>query len=382
MKTQEVSLGRFLRIVLLLVLVAISYVVLNNLGSVLLPFAVAWLIAYLLYPAVCFFQYKLRFKLRLLSIVVVILLVVSLVAVSFVLVLPSIIEEFATLKDVVAGFFNNRINNPSISPVVVDFIKEYGDDKGIMQLLQNTGVQDILQMLYKHTQSLVVGTIGFIFHAFSWCISVLYVFFILLDYEKLSEEWKLFLPVRWRSMAAKLSYDLSEGMNQYFRGQALVALCVGILFSIGFIIIDFPLAIAFGLFVGLLNLVPYLQLVSLLPMTVLALLKAANTGDNFWVVLFSAVVVMLVVQAVQDFLLVPSIMGKRMNLHPAIILLSLAVWGHLFGVLGMIVALPLTTLFIGYIKRYHEEIEAERNTGITEQNVVEIGEEEKIKKKE
>ena len=71
-------------------------------------------------------------------------------------------------------------------------------------------------------------------------------------------------------------------------------------------------------------------------------------------ILFSALAVLCVVQAIQDLFLVPRIMGKRMNLHPAVILLSLSVWGKLLGVLGMIVALPLTTLPIGYIKRYHQ----------------------------
>ena len=143
-------------------------------------------------------------------------------------------------------------------------------------------------------------------------------------------------------------------MNQYFRGQALVALCVGVLFSIGFLIIDFPAAIAFGLFIGLLNLVPYLQVVSLAPMLLLAMLKAANTGGDFWLITLSAIAVLVVVQLIQDLYLVPHIMGKRMNLHPAVILLSLSVWGHLLGVLGMIVALPLTTLILAYIRRYHE----------------------------
>lgn len=364
MRKQEVTLGRFLHILLLLMTIAILYAVLNYLGSVLLPFAVAWLAAYLLYPTVCFFQYRLRLKSRLLSILAVLFLAVVIIASSVVLVLPSIIEEFATLKNVIAAFFSNQINNPSISPAVIEFIKEYGNDQGIVQLMQSTGVQDIMQQIYRHTESIVVGTIGFLVHIFSWCIALLYVFFILLDYEKLADEWKLFLPVRWREMATKLSEDLTNGMNQYFRGQALVALCVGILFSIGFLIIDFPLAIAFGLFVGLLNLVPYLQLVSLLPMTILALLKAANTGDNFWIVLLSAAAVMLIVQAIQDLILVPGIMGRRMNLHPAIILLSLAIWGHLLGILGMIVALPITTLLIGYTKRYHEMISIQRGETI------------------
>lgn len=354
MKYQEVTLGRFLRIILVLITIGISYLVLNSLSSVLLPFAVAWLVAYLLYPMVCFVQYKLRFKSRLLAILAVMLVVVSLIVGFAMLIAPSITNEFNTFKNVTVNFLNNQISNPSISPVIIETVREYANEQDVVSLLQNNGVQDLLQNIYQHTQSLLVGTIGVIVHLFSACIALLYIFFILLDYEKLSDEWKLFLPVRWREIAAKLSSDISAGMNQYFRGQALVALCVGILYSTGFLIIDFPLAIGFGLFIGLLNLVPYLQLVSLLPMIMLSLLKAANNGENFWFVLLSAFIVLAIVQVIQDLILVPCILGRGMKLHPAIILLSLAIWGKLLGVLGMIVALPMTTLLIGYIKRYHE----------------------------
>ena len=142
------------------------------------------------------------------------------------------------------------------------------------------------------------------------------------------------------------------GMNRYFRGQALVAFLVGVLFSIGFLIIDFPLAIGFGLFIGLLNMVPYLQLVALVPTVLLALLKAADTGQNFWLILILALLVFCVVQVIQDAVIVPKVMGKITGLNPAVILLSLSVWGSLLGILGMIIALPLTTLILAYYKQF------------------------------
>ena len=141
-------------------------------------------------------------------------------------------------------------------------------------------------------------------------------------------------------------------MNKYFRGQAIVALCVGILFSIGFLIIDFPMAIGLGLFIGLLNMVPYLQLVGFIPTILLAIVKAADTGENFWWVLFLALIVFAVVQLIQDSFLTPKIMGKVTGLNSAIILLSLSIWGSLLGVLGMIIALPMTTLLLTYYQRY------------------------------
>lgn len=146
--------------------------------------------------------------------------------------------------------------------------------------------------------------------------------------------------------------DVKDGMNRYFRGQAFVALCVGILFSIGFLIIDFPLAIGLGLFIGALNLVPYLQIIGFIPTIVLAILKAADTGGNFWIIIASALAVFIIVQVIQDGFIVPRVMGKITGLNPAIILLSLSIWGSLMGMLGMIIALPLTTLMLSYYQRF------------------------------
>ena len=354
MKYREVSLGRFLRIILVLIVITISYFVLNSLSGVLLPFAVAWLLAYLLYPMVCFVQKRLRFTYRLPSIIAVMLFVGLLVLAMFMLIVPSMLGEIALFNKIAVAFLSENIKNPSIPPVVVEYLRDVAKEEGVMALLQSSGVQDLLGELMQRTQMLLMGTVNVVVQLFGAFVTMLYMFFILLDYERLSDEWPLYLPVRWRGVAGKLSSDLVHGMNQYFRGQALVALCVGVLISIGFVIIDFPIAIGFGIFIGVLNLVPYLQIVSLLPMVLLALMKAANTGENFWLVLAGAVVVLCVVQCIQDLLLVPCIMGRRMNLHPALILLSLSVWGKLLGVLGMIVALPFTTILLGYLKRYHE----------------------------
>lgn len=182
-------------------------------------------------------------------------------------------------------------------------------------------------------------------------------FFILLDYEKLSEGWIKLVPKRSRRFAAALVDDVQHGMNSYFRGQALVAFLVGVLFSIGFLIIDFPLAIGLGMFIGFLNLVPYMQGFGFIPTVLLALLKANDTGENFWLILLSACIVFIVVQSIQDAFLVPKIMGKLMGLNPAVILLSLSVWGSLLGLIGLIIALPLTTLLLSYYRRFIERDE-------------------------
>jgi predicted PurR-regulated permease PerM len=352
MKQNEVTLGRFLRILLIMATVTIGYFVINSLSGILLPFAVAWLLAYFINPLVNFIQVKLRFKFRLLSTVTALLLIVAVLYGVFMLVVPSITKEFETLKNFILVFLNENLMNATIPENVVVFIKNIFNEQGLTDFIQ--GKNDIISSLTEHFHGVVSGTLNAVKQLFAASITLLYLFFILLDFERLSRGWKPYVPKKWRGIVGKLWGDLVGGMNQYFRGQALVALCVGVLYATGFCIIDFPAAIAFGLFIGVLNLVPYLQLVSVVPMVLLAVLKAASTGGDFWMITLSACIVLAVVQLIQDLLLVPYIMGKRMNLHPAVILLSLSIWGNLFGLLGMIVALPLTTIILAYLKRYHE----------------------------
>lgn len=362
MKQNEMTLGRFLRIVVAIVVVAVSYFVLDSLSVVLLPFAVAWLLAYLLHPLVNFVQYKMRFKYRALSIFASLIFIVLLLYCIVVVVVPSMHDEVQAMKNITVEFLNKNIRNSSIPEPVMEFFKEMSDKEGITAFLQSAGESDIFTMCVGRIKTFLLGTLNVVSQLFTLFVIMLYLFFILLDFELMSEGWKPYVPKKWRGVVTKLWNDLVSGMNQYFRGQALVALCVGILFAIGFVIIGFPMAIVFGLFIGLLNLVPYLQLLSLAPMVLLSMLKAENTGGDFWLILLSALAVLVVVQLIQDLILVPRIMGKRMNLHPAVILLSLSVWGHLLGVLGMIVALPLTTLILAYLRRYHEIAEVEGYT--------------------
>lgn len=362
MKQNEITLGRFLRIVLFAIVIVAAYFALESLSSVLLPFAIAWLLAYLLNPLVNFVQEKMRVKYRALAIVLAVIVVGAVLYGLFMLVVPSMFKELYALKDITVSFLGKNVNDGSIPEPIMNFFKEVSAQYGFAEILQSSGDTGIVTALAERLQVLLLGTVDILGQVLTISLIMLYLFFILFDFERVSRGWQPYVPKKWRGVVSKLWNDLVYGMNQYFRGQALVALCVGVLFSIGFLIIDFPAAIAFGLFVGMLNLVPYLQVVSILPMALLAMLKAANTGTGFWPVMLMALCVMMVVQFIQDLFLVPKIMGKRMNLHPAVILLSLSIWGHLLGLLGMIVALPLTTLLLAYLRRYNEIAETSRSS--------------------
>ena len=211
---------------------------------------------------------------------------------------------------------------------------------------------DAIRLTLNQSWSLVSGTMTIVWAVVDVMMVLLYIFFLLIDYEDVNQNWIKIVPSSHRTMAKHLASDIKREMNAYFRGQATVAFLVGVLFSIGFLIIDLPMAIGLGMFIGLLNMVPYAQAIGFIPTVVLALLKANDTGENFWFIISMAIVVFFVVQAIQDLFLVPKIMGKTMGLRPAIILLSLSVWGTLLGIIGFVIALPLTTLGWSYYRRF------------------------------
>jgi predicted PurR-regulated permease PerM len=325
---------------------------LKRLSSVLVPFFLAWLISYLLFPLVKFFQYKCRMKYRILGILSSFLVVMLVLMGVFLLIAPPMVEESVRVKELLVEYLSrsNFVNN--IPDVVEDFVHRHLTVDDIKSIVTHEGFLDGVKATVPKMWTVLTQSISIVSSVFTLTMVVLYTLFILLDYEAICNGWPNLLPARYRSFALQLVSDVEDGMNKYFRGQALVALCVGVLFSIGFLIIDFPIAVGLGMFIGLLNMVPYLQLLGFIPTILLAIVKAADTGQNFWVIMLMALAVFAIVQMIQDTFLTPKIMGHVTGLNSAIILLSLSIWGSLLGILGMIIALPLTTLLITYYQKY------------------------------
>ena len=329
----------------------------NYLSGVLLPFFIAWLIAYMIYPMVTFVQYKLKVKNRIASIIIVLLSLTIILTLASIVLIPPFIEEFSKLKELLSNYFIVGSQKAAIPGTIENFVKEYMLE--IKDSLNEVNITQAIKSLLPKAWTLLSQSVSLIVSIFAAFIVILYMFFILLDYESIASGWINLVPKKYRETTNRIVTDVKDGMNRYFRGQALVAFSVGILFCIGFLIIDFPLAIGFGLFIGLLNMVPYLQLVALVPTILLALLKAADTGENFWWILCCALLVFCIVQIIQDAFIVPKVMGKITGLNPAIILLSLSIWGALMGIVGMIIALPCTTIILSYYKRFIKKNDAE-----------------------
>lgn len=349
---KQITFDTFVRGILAALVVVAVLVLLNRLSGVLTPFFLAWLIAYLIFPLVKFFQYRCRMKYRILAILSAFIVVSVVLWGAFLLIIPPMIEEGLKVKDLLVAYIENDATMSSIPALLQDFVRENLSSDQVKAIVTHDGFINGMKAAVPRIWDVIAQSISAVSGLFSLTMIALYTLFILLDYEQISSGWPQLLPERFRCFAVQLVGDVADGMNKYFRGQACVAFCVGVLFSIGFIIIDFPMAVGLGMFIGLLNMVPYLQLVGFIPTILLAIVKSADTGQNFWVVLLMALIVFAVVQIIQDTFLTPKIMGKVMGLNSAIILLSLSIWGSLLGILGMIIALPMTTLLITYYQKY------------------------------
>ena len=332
-----------------LLVIAIIYAM-NYLSSVLLPFFVAWLLAYLLYPVVKFVQYKMHVKNRVLSIIITMLFVIAVITGIVWLIVPPMIEQFGKLSSLIAQYIKTQAHTNDLSAYIQEWLA--ANQKSIEEFIHKTDVVATIKQALPQLFNVVGHTASIIISIVASVITLLYMFFILLDYEYLTDSWIKIFPKASRPFWQELMGDAERALNAYVRGQGLVALCMGVLFCIGFTIIDFPMAIGLGILIGILDLVPYLHTFALIPTAFLALLKAADTGQNFWVIMISAVAVFIIVQIIIDMVVTPKIMGKAMGLNPAILLLSLSIWGALLGFIGLIVALPLTTLLIAYYQKY------------------------------
>lgn len=346
------TFDRVSRIVFSIALISGLLYLVAVLRNALLPFLIAWLLAYMMQPFVKFFQYKLKLKSRILAIIAVIISASLIIGLATALVVPSIAQEAEKTLNLMRTHNPGEGHVPLIPESWIDYLETNVDINQLMELLSRENIQNAIKQLAPQVWNILSNTFSILFSITIIFVILLYFIFILLDYEKIANGWINLIPARQRSFVKGLADDVELSMNRYFRGQSLIALCVGVLLSIGFKIVGFPLGVTLGLFIGVLNLIPYLQAIGIIPMVILSLLKSAETGQNFWIIFGLGLLVLGIVQCIQDLYLTPRIMGKAMGLNPAIILLSLSIWGTLLGFIGLIIALPLTTLCLSYYKRF------------------------------
>jgi len=331
---------------------------LGFLSDVLIPFVMALLLAYLINPLVVRVQKKIAHRgtavfVTLLMIVLVATLLIGWLA-------PLVVKEISQMGTLLSSLVNNAdIAERASKELPSDLwqtVREYASRKEIQDLFNAENFWKIAEAAVRKVLpgiwGVIAGTASFLIGMVGLVVVLLYLVFLLIDFPRVREGWQGLIPPHYREKVVAFVHDFDTAMNRYFRAQAGVAALVGVFFAAGFTLIGLPLGILLGLFIGLLNMVPYLQMIGLIPAFFLAVIHALETGGSFPMILGQTGLVFVVVQLIQDAVLVPKLMGKVTGLSPAMILLSLSVWGKLLGIFGLIIALPMTCLLLAYYQRF------------------------------
>ena len=304
----------------------------------------------MLRPIVQIFQERLKLS-QTWAIIVLYALAIGVMLATLGLLLPTLIEQTIRFFNYLPTF-TEKIRELAIEsyPAIVAFIEEtLGADTfaRIQESLSNSlesiihssesAITSIGKLIAK---TLAIGT--------GLAIIPIYLFFMLESNRDLSKdiyEQLSFLKDDWRDDAVFLISEFVGSIVLFFRGQVVIALIMGVLLATGFTLIGLNFGIILGLSIGFLNIIPYLGSIIGIGM-VLPLAYFQSDGGSLQLVLF-ALAIFTAVQMIEGYLLTPRIMGKSTGLHPMVIIIAIFFWGAaLDGILGMILAIPLTAFFV------------------------------------
>lgn len=336
---------RFLRttsmlfcVVALLALLGFAVWVLGQLVTLfynlLLPLAIAGVFALVLYPVVDFLEDRVGMP-RVAAVGLILLIFTLAVVATVFLLLPAVAQqllEFSkTVPEIVRGWQDHLTHRfPGLNAMLVSHIEDGGLD-GILPEFSNTG------KTIKSSLGVLAG-LAFV---------PLFLFFTLLSGEHMRGQAAELLSIFSASIQERVLYFMDVFVGQittFFQGQLIIALAMGVMYAIGFTLIGLKVGILLGLFLGLLNIVPFLgTLIGLILVLPLAYFQPGGGVS----LLGLCIAVFALVQLIESWLLTPKIMADRSGLHPALVVVAIFFWGTaLDGILGMILAVPLTAFII------------------------------------
>lgn len=358
------NLDRVMRFLIVILGLGALLWVLNYLSGVLAPFFAAFLIAYIFDPLVCKIQTKVKH--RIIAVVIVLLAMILVVTGALWVFVPMVVSEVQHLGELIQKMFSDSTWTDRISSVMPknlwQTVKSLISWEKIAVAMQSMDfwntVQSVAGKVLPSAWGVLSKTTGLVVWVSGLVVVFMYLAFIMFDMPKLRRGLKSLIPVKYKRNVSEMASEMDGFMGNYFRAQSIVALSVGVLYAVGFSIIGLPMGVAFGLFSGALNMIPYLQLTTIPVALLLAVVYALESGMPFWEVALIVLAVYAIVQVIQDMVLVPKIVGSSMDLPPVGILLSLSIWGKLLGFLGLIVAIPFTCLCLVYLEKVSKKADS------------------------
>lgn len=184
------------------------------------------------------------------------------------------------------------------------------------------------------------GLVNFGSTALGLLIVPFFVYYLLLDLDKIRSAIDTRIPARFRPVGVKLLDEIGDVVRGYVRGRVLVSLAMAVIYVVGLWVLGVPLASGIGLAAGLVGIIPYLGvMIGLVLAIAFAVLDGAGLGT-----MIGIAVVFSIAQIAEDYILTPRLIGDRLELHPMLVFIALLVAGDLFGLLGLVLAIPVVAV--------------------------------------
>lgn len=307
------------------------------LGPVLTPFLLSALLAYIADPLVDRLEgWRIP---RTAAVILVFLLVLVVLGLLLLIAVPALVREIAGLIAQVPEAL------AWIQGQVLPWLKERFGLELQVERLDSARLKTLVQDYFSSLAGFAGGALSSITRSggafVAWLANMLLIplltFYLLRDWDRLLERIRQGLPRRYENTVSQLARECDDALAGFLRGQLLVMLALGLLYSLGLWLVGLNNALAIGMIAGLVSFVPYLGvIVGLLLAGVTAMLQ------NFdWLFLLSVAAVFAVGQLAESFFLTPKLVGDRIGLHPVLVIFAIMAGGQLFGFTGVLLALPV-----------------------------------------
>lgn len=321
----------------------------GHFSGVLWPITTAGVAALVLRPAVTQLEERLKLS-RIASVVILYALVGLALGGGLLLIIPTIVEQlldFIAFLPVVWERANDYVQEHY--PAWIEIAQRHAENDTIKSILSSVSGEwkTLLGSAVPSLKAAGLGALGIFGFVASLAIVPIYLFFFLLsrrDPTGSLDKQLTFLKESVREDVVFLVQNFIGIVVSFFRGQLLIGLIMGMLLTIGFWLVGLKFALVLGLTLGILNIIPYLGTIVGLSLT---LPLAFFQPEGGWMLLGLTLGVFILVQNIEGWFLTPKIMGDRTGLHPVVIIFAVFFWGAAFnGILGMVLAIPLTAFFV------------------------------------
>jgi predicted PurR-regulated permease PerM len=343
--------SKLIKIILSLSVVIFLLWFFREISQLLVPFIIAFLISYILNPLVEILGKKNLS--RTISSIIILLAFISVIVIASIFLIPVIVHQFTEFINNIPSTFTNIQN--WVNVIFIPWLSSYGIPTQDLQSKIVSGLPDKMSEIFKAFIGGLAGVISTLSIILSQIINIILIpfltFYILKDFDDIKSLVKNLLPQNKKNRIVKVFHKIDSLLGSYLRGALTVALINGILVSILLTLIGVKYSILLGAIAGLLDLIPYFGLLISLALSTIVALFSGNPGIQVPLTILTFIGLNLL----ETSFLAPKIIGSKIGLHPALLILSLLVFSYFFGFFGLIIALPTVSIMIMFFKEWMEK---------------------------